>query len=59
MSRRNAAALAAAVLFGGAGPAPAGHTLAHYPSYYPDEIVVEALDPAAAARRLADETLHA
>ncbi|MGQ0674829.1 MAG: hypothetical protein ACT4N4_01895 [Rhodospirillales bacterium] len=56
---RCAVALAAVLLLGDAASALAGHTLAHYPSYYPDEIVAETLDPAAAAGRLADETLHA
>jgi hypothetical protein len=56
---RRIAAVAVVLLFGDTAPAPAGHTLGHYPSYYPDEIVVDTLDPAAAAKRLADETLHA
>ncbi len=42
-----------------AAPARAGHALAHYPSYYPDEIRVERADPAAAAKGLGDGTLHA
>jgi hypothetical protein len=37
----------------------AGHSVGHYPSYYPDEIRIEALDPEAAAKGLADATLHA
>ena len=31
----------------------------HYPSYYPDEIRIDVIDPAAAAKGLSDETLHA
>ncbi len=37
----------------------AGHSIGHYPSYYPDEISIEAVDPATAARRLGEGTLHA
>jgi len=58
MSLRGVVATAA-LLLGGAAPVMAGHTLSHYPSYYPDEIVIDTLDPAAAAKGLADETLHA
>jgi hypothetical protein len=41
------------------GVAHAGHEFPFYPSFYPQEITVEALDAAAAARRFADGTLHA
>src|SRR5690606_22186279 len=37
----------------------AGHSVGHYPSYYPHEIRVDVLEPAAAARGLVDATLHA
>jgi hypothetical protein len=37
----------------------AGHSVGHYPSYYPDEIRIDVVDPVAAARGLADESLHA
>ncbi len=47
----------AACLAGGQGGA--GHSVGHYPSYYPDEIRIDVVDPAAAAKGLADETLHA
>jgi hypothetical protein len=48
------------VLYVGAGGAAlAGHSLGHYPSYYPDEIRIEVLAPAAAARDLGAGTLHA
>ncbi|MGH6660700.1 MAG: hypothetical protein ACREB6_04125 [Rhodospirillales bacterium] len=58
--RRRAAGLALAVaLAAGSGAALAGHTIGHYPSYYPDEILIDAVDPATAAKRLADNTLHA
>jgi hypothetical protein len=42
-----------------AGSAGAGHELPFYPSYYPQEIRVERLEPSAAARELAANTLHA
>ncbi len=41
------------------GPAHAGHEFPFYPSFYPQEITVEALDAHAAAQRLANGTLHA
>ena len=41
------------------GQSGAGHSVGHYPSYYPDEIRIEAVDPAAAGKVLIDETLHA
>jgi hypothetical protein len=41
------------------GMAHAGHEFPFYPSFYPQEITVEALDPASAAARLAKGTLHA
>ncbi|HET8576854.1 MAG TPA: hypothetical protein VFO18_07140 [Methylomirabilota bacterium] len=40
-------------------PAEAGHELPVYPSYYPQEIRVEAVDPAQAGARLADASIHA
>lgn len=40
------------------GAAHAGHEFPFYPSFYPQEITVEALDAVAAARRLAEGTLH-
>jgi hypothetical protein len=42
-----------------AGSAGAGHELPFYPSYYPQEIRIERLEPAVAARDLAANTLHA
>jgi hypothetical protein len=42
-----------------AGVARAGHEFPFYPSFYPQEITVEALDAQAAAQRLAKGTLHA
>jgi len=51
-------ALAAALLFVG-GHSGAGHSVGHYPSYYPDEIRIDAIDPAVAGKGLVDETLHA
>ena len=41
------------------GQGSAGHQVGHYPSYYPDEIRIDVVDPAAAAKGLGDETLHA
>lgn len=37
----------------------AGHELTYYPSFYPQEITVEAVDPARAAERLEKNDLHA
>ena len=51
-------ALAVALVFAG-GHGGAGHSVGHYPSYYPDEIRIDVVDPAAAAKGLADQTLHA
>jgi len=41
------------------GVAHAGHEFPFYPSFYPQEITVEALDAQTAAQRLAKGTLHA
>jgi len=41
------------------GVAHAGHEFPFYPSFYPQEITVEALDARTAAQRLANGTLHA
>ena len=49
----------AAGLLVASGQSGAGHSVGHFPSYYPDEISIDTVDPAAAAKRLADETLHA
>lgn len=59
IARRMSGVFLAAGLLVASGQSGAGHSLAHYPSYYPDEIRVEALDPATAAKGLADQTLHA
>jgi hypothetical protein len=40
-------------------PASAGHELPFYPGYYPQEIRLETLSPAAAATQLRNSTLHA
>jgi hypothetical protein len=53
------AALAAVLAVGGGAAALAGHSLGHYPSYYPDEIRIDTLEPAAAAKGLGEGTLHA
>jgi hypothetical protein len=50
--------MAAGLLIAG-GQSGAGHSIGHYPSYYPDEIRINAIEPAAAAKGLIDETLHA
>ena len=49
--------VAGLVAVGGQGSA--GHSVGHFPSFYPDEIRIEAIDPPAAAKGLSDETLHA
>ena len=64
LSRRRLAKCVAALLLAGAllgvgGRGGAGHQVGHYPSYYPDEIRIDVVDPAAAAKGLSDETLHA
>ena len=41
------------------GQGGAGHQVGHFPSYYPDEIRIEVIDPAVAGKRLGDETVHA
>ncbi len=57
--RRATGAVIAAGLLVAGGQSGAGHSVGHYPSYYPDEIRIEAVDPAAAAKGLSEETLHA
>src|SRR6266581_7408613 len=58
MNRRaSRSVLAAGLAF--LGVAHAGHEFPFYPSFYPQEITVEALDARAAAERLAKGTLHA
>src|SRR5262245_7401476 len=47
----------AVILVSGRGGA--GHSVGHFPSFYPDEIRIDVVDPAAAAKGLADMTLHA
>ena len=49
--------VAGLVVAGGQGGA--GHSVGHFPSYYPHEIRITAIEPAAAAKGLSDETLHA
>jgi hypothetical protein len=46
-------------LFVAGGQSGAGHSVGHYPSFYPHEIRIDTLDPAAAAKRLSDAKLHA
>jgi hypothetical protein len=54
-------ALAASLLCVGAPAAQAGHEVSYYPSFYPQEIRIEPLDPDAAARAFgnAKDPLHA
>jgi hypothetical protein len=59
VARRAAGAAMIAGLLVVGGKTGAGHSVGHYPSYYPDEIRIETVDPVAAAKRLGDETLHA
>ena len=47
------------LLLVGAPPARAGHELPFYPGYYPQEIRIEALSPAAAVPLLRNGVLHA
>ncbi len=57
---RGAAAMALAVAaIVASGRGGAGHSVGHFPSYYPDEIRIDAIAPEAAAAGLADKTLHA
>jgi hypothetical protein len=57
--KRAARVVLAVALFVACGQGGAGHSIGHYPSYYPDEIRIDAIDPEAAGNGLADETLHA
>jgi hypothetical protein len=41
------------------GQSGAGHSVGHFPSYYPDEIRIDVVGPEAAAKGLADATVHA
>lgn len=61
MNRIVSAAVVLALVVAGVegSPAVAGHGVSHYPSYYPDEIRIEAMDPATAALGLERKTLHA
>ncbi len=49
--------IAGLVLAGTQGSA--GHQVGHYPSYYPDEIRIDVMDPATAGKALGAETVHA
>ena len=51
--------LAVVILAGGSVSALAGHEVSFYPSYYPHEIRIDDLQPAAAATGLENNTLHA
>ena len=63
LSRRRCRGAAATVLAVAAivasGQGGAGHSVGHFPSYYPDEIRIDVIEPEAAAAGLADKTLHA
>jgi hypothetical protein len=52
------AAFGCAAAFAFLDAAHAGHEFPFYPSFYPQEITVEALDAPAAAKRIAKGTLH-
>ena len=58
-ARRAVGAIMVVGLLVAGGQGSAGHSVGHFPSYYPDEIRIEAVDPVAAAKGLSDETLHA
>jgi len=51
------AAFAAALIAAG-GQSGAGHSVGHFPSYYPDEIRIDVADPEAAGKGLGDATMH-
>jgi hypothetical protein len=51
-------ALAVGVILAG-GQGGAGHSVGHYPSYYPDEIRIDVMSPEAAGKGLTDQSLHA
>jgi hypothetical protein len=57
--RHGVRAITIAGLLVASSQSSAGHSVGHFPSYYPDEIRIEVADPAAAAKGLGDETLHA
>jgi hypothetical protein len=57
--RRAGGVIMAAGLLIAGGQSGAGHSVGHYPSYYPHEIRIDTFEPAAAAKGLVDETLHA
>jgi hypothetical protein len=57
--RGSVGAIIAAGLIAAGGQSSAGHSVGHFPSYYPDEIRIETVDPAAAAAGLSEGTLHA
>ncbi len=59
ISRRAAGMVLAACLLVIGGRGGAGHSVGHFPSYYPDEIRIDVVDPKAAGAGLADATLHA
>lgn len=59
LAKRVAGLVLAGALLAAGGQGGAGHQVGHYPSYYPDEIRIDVIDPAAAAKALSDETLHA
>ena len=52
-------ALVLVILCAGWVPARAGHGVVYYPSFYPQEIRVETMDPAPAAALFRNNTLHA
>ncbi len=59
MNRTAGVALALVLFLGGASPAAAGHGVGHYPSYYPAQIRIDVMNPAAAALGFELKTLHA
>jgi len=58
-SKRAAGAVLAVGILVAGGQGGAGHSVGHFPSYYPDEVRIDAVDPATAGKGLVDETLHA
>jgi hypothetical protein len=56
---RLAGAAFAAALVAAGGQSGAGHSVGHFPSYYPDEIRIDVTAPEAAGKGLADASMHA
>jgi hypothetical protein len=58
VTRRRLAIWVFVAIVGASGGAWAGHEIPFYPSFYPQEIKIEAMEPAVAARLLQKKSLH-